>query len=286
MAKGISIHIGLNAVDPGHYGGWSGPLKGCEADANSMAEIAQNQGFDPVHKLLTRHATSRAVLAALDDAAGKLQSGDILFLSNSSHGGQVPDTNNDETDDQMDETWCLYDRELIDDELYARWRRFRPGVRIVVLSDSCHSGSVLRAVPQMLKPEAVSSVVEGAPDDENELEGVMKAMREDRAMAVYQAHKDEYDRLQRDAGPSERADIGATVILISGCQDNQTSADGAKNGLFTETLLKVWHEGKFKGGYRPFWRQIVRRMPMWQTPNFMRVGAQDADFLKQHPFTV
>jgi metacaspase-1 len=286
VPKGISIHIGLNAVDPAHYGGWSGPLNGCENDAKDMAALAKKQGFNPVHTLLTRQATSKAVLGAIDDAAAKLESGDILFLSDSSHGGQVPDTNNDETDDEYDETWCLYDRELIDDELYARWQRFREGVRIVVLSDSCHSGTVLRAVPQMLRPSAVASVVEGAPDDENELEGVMKAMRDDRAAAVYQEHKDLYDRLQREAGASEKAQIRATVILISGCQDNQTSADGARNGLFTETLLKVWKAGKFKGGYRPFWRQIVKQMPLWQSPNFMRVGVLNPDFVKQHPFSV
>ena len=40
MAKGISLNIGLNSVDPNHYGGWDGQLAGCENDANDMAEIA------------------------------------------------------------------------------------------------------------------------------------------------------------------------------------------------------------------------------------------------------
>ena len=26
MAKGISLNIGLNSVDPNHYGGWNGQL--------------------------------------------------------------------------------------------------------------------------------------------------------------------------------------------------------------------------------------------------------------------
>jgi metacaspase-1 len=38
----------------------------------------------------------------------------------------------------------LYDGELIDDELYAALNKFAAGVRIFVLSDSCHSGAVLR----------------------------------------------------------------------------------------------------------------------------------------------
>ena len=51
-----------------------------------------------------------------------------------------------EETDQLDETWVLYDRQLLDDELYDLWCRFAPGVRILMISDSCHSGTVSRAV--------------------------------------------------------------------------------------------------------------------------------------------
>jgi len=40
MPKGISLHIGLNAVDPKHYQGWDGVLQACELDAKDMAAIA------------------------------------------------------------------------------------------------------------------------------------------------------------------------------------------------------------------------------------------------------
>src|SRR5262249_10563136 len=53
--------------------------------------------------------------------------------------------------------------------------------------------------------------------------------------------------LQWIAGPSERAIIQASVLLISGCQDNQLSMDGARNGLFTEKLKQVWNSGAFTG---------------------------------------
>ena len=33
MPQGISVHIGLNSVDPGQYEGWNGQLTACEADA-------------------------------------------------------------------------------------------------------------------------------------------------------------------------------------------------------------------------------------------------------------
>ena len=40
MAKGYSLHVGLNAVDPAHYEGWDGALAACEFDADDMAELA------------------------------------------------------------------------------------------------------------------------------------------------------------------------------------------------------------------------------------------------------
>src|SRR4029453_14009426 len=111
-AKGISIHIGLNSVDPGHYAGWSGQLNACESDARAMEKIARARGFPPT-ALLTHNPTAEKFRGAMQSAAKDLTTGDILFLTYSGHGGQVPDTNADETEDSQDETWCLYNRELV-----------------------------------------------------------------------------------------------------------------------------------------------------------------------------
>jgi hypothetical protein len=142
--KGYALAIGLNAVDPGHYGGWDGELTGCEPDARDMTSIAENEEFS-VDTLLTANATRQTVLSKLSNLSENLNSGDLLVVSYSGHGGQVPDRNDDE-DDQEDETWCLYDGQLLDDELYHAWSKFRKGVRIIVFSDSCHSGTVLRMI--------------------------------------------------------------------------------------------------------------------------------------------
>ena len=148
MAQGVSIHIGLNHVDPKHYQGWDGALNACVADAKDMCALAKKKGFTGNTLLLNEQATAAAVTAALQDASKKLGKGDILFLTYSGHGGQVRDTNADEKDnDRMDETWVLFDREFVDDELYNLWSKFKPGVRILVLSDSCHSGTVTRDIP-------------------------------------------------------------------------------------------------------------------------------------------
>src|SRR6476660_420854 len=70
-AKGLSLHIGLNGVDPKAYGGWAGPLKACEADAQDMGTIAKDGGFTS-SLLLTKNATRAAVINGIKAASKKL----------------------------------------------------------------------------------------------------------------------------------------------------------------------------------------------------------------------
>ena len=272
MAKGISLHIGLNSVDPQQYEGWSGPLNACEADANDMTDLAQSQGLTAA-KLLTKKATRKAVLDGIADAAKNLKSGDFFFLTYSGHGGQAPDLNGDEPDGQ-DETWCLYDGQLIDDELYSAWGAFAAGVRIFLLSDSCHSGSVSKAVHYAAKCK-----VRAPP--------VYRAMPDEVALRVYQNHKGFYDPILKNRNLQEAlGDVKASVLLISGCQDNQLSLDGTFNGLFTGTLKTVWNGGTFGGSYRRFHTAIGSKMPPDQTPKLSLVGASNPAFIAQKPLTL
>lgn len=270
MPKGIAICIGLNAVDPGHYQGWSGPLVACEADAEDMAAIAKSHKYS-VTSLLTKKATRSSVVATMTTAASRLKSGDILLLTYSGHGGQVPDTNGDE-DDGTDETWCLYDGQLIDDELYSLFGKFEKGVRIFVLSDSCHSGTVTRAA--YLASSAGAEVR-------------YRFMPPEVALRVYRGNQAFYDRIAASAQDArDQGGVAASIILISGCQDNQVSQDGTFNGLFTGQLLKIWNGGQFKKGYRKFHAAILASMPPDQSPNYYVIGAPNKGFEQQRPFTV
>src|SRR5262249_60950951 len=95
------------------------------------------------HEMWDADATAAAVVSAIEHAAERLQAGDIFLISYSGHGSQIPDPSEP---DQKSETWVRWNRQLIDDELFALWGQFRAGVRILLISDSCHSGTVARLI--------------------------------------------------------------------------------------------------------------------------------------------
>lgn len=278
MAKGIALTIGLNAVNPEHYGGWVGTLNACEADATDMANIATSKEFS-VKTLLTKEATRIQVISEISNAAASLQAGDIFMLSYSGHGGQLPDLNDDEPDFE-DETWCLYDGEIVDDELNGLYAKFAKGVRILVFSDSCHSGTVTKTAYYQGTMGSRSSALGAAAIR-------YRCMPPDAARRTYGLNKQFYDKILRETQNQDIQDaVKASVLLISGCQDNQLSQDGDFNGLFTANLLRTWKDGKFKKGYKPFHKAIVTNMPPDQTPNYFWTGVRDKAFEKQSPFTI
>lgn len=147
-ARGRALCIGLNEVDPGHYGS---PLRlsGCRNDAQDLATILRGvDGFDPPDVLLDSQATVAAVENEIRSAASELNAGDLFVLTIASHGSQLPDLNGDEAEldstDRLDETWLLYDRMWVDDERYGLWHEFESGVRILIVADTCHSGTTIR----------------------------------------------------------------------------------------------------------------------------------------------
>jgi metacaspase-1 len=283
MARAISVHVGLNSVDPTHYNGWDGALDACEADATAMEAIARSRGFE-TKKLLSRHATADAVIGEIETAAGELARGDIFFISYAGHGGQVPDTNSDEESDTSDETWLAFDRQIVDDELYVLWGKFQPGVRILVVSDSCHSGTVTRGITDEASvPDPVATAERAAQQSPR-----FRALPRETMIATYEQNQALYDDIQArsPSSASSASELAVGVLLISGCQDDELSRDGIKNGRFTEELLKVWDDGNWRGGYAAFHQAILDGMPADQRPSYSPVGNPEAAFEQQDPFTV
>lgn len=158
---GLAICVGLNVVDhANYYKGWTIlDLGGCVNDAEFMSHLAHEHGY-LVRKILRNEATTRNVKSWIERAAAGLVEGDILLVSFAGHGGQMRDENGDErNEDGKDETWCLFDRQIVDDELAFLWSKFRRGVRIIVVSDSCNSGSVFRFAQMQQSLSAIEGEV-------------------------------------------------------------------------------------------------------------------------------
>jgi hypothetical protein len=245
-----------------------------------MHALALSKGYQAT-LLLTPQATADAVKTTIADASRILDAEDILLVTYSGHGGQMPDRFGEEPD-AMDETWALYDRELVDDELSLLWSELRRGVRVLVLADSCHSGTMARAGFVGGSYAAPRSPLRSGRSSNYG----SRAMPRDIQLEVYRQNQTLYDRIQHSYRRGDKLKVNATVVQISGCQDDQLAWDGEPNGLFTATLLKVWDDGKFEGTYRRFYRAIANQMPMWQTPNLLITGLPNRRFIQQTPFNL
>lgn len=280
-ARAISLHLGLNTVDKGHYGDSLIDLDFCIADATGMEDLARGQGFDTT--LLTDAQASRAALhAALTDAAKQLEAGDTLLMTYAGHGGQLPDFNEDEMGgpdiDRLDETLCLFDAQFVDDELFALWAGFKEGVRIVAVFDSCHSGSVLRAPLAMEQRPGLK--VRQMP-----LSGAARVFRQNeafyRSLPLIQSSPDPAI-INRELNYP----LAASVLQLSACQSNQRAAETLGHGLFTQALLDTYASVPSRYGYKEFMDRISARMPADQTPKYWALGPRDASFEAGMVFSV
>ncbi len=146
MAKGISVHIGVNLLDRVNFyrNTTLKDLKSCVNDAVEMKKLAERKGFQS--STVLENAKKADVKTLIKDIArNELVDGDIFLITYSGHGGQITDRNRDERFDRflLDETWCLFDKPMSDDEILDLWTDFKEGVRILVISDSCHSGGMI-----------------------------------------------------------------------------------------------------------------------------------------------
>ncbi|MCI0391593.1 MAG: caspase family protein [Acidobacteria bacterium] len=265
MARGISLNIGLNHVDPDQYGDEFDVLEGCVNDAQDMSALAAAQGFQT--KLLLNHqATTTAVSGEIENAANQLGGGDFFLLTYSGHGSQlINELNGDYEPDGLDETWVLFDRNLIDDELTVLWSKFQPDVRILVISDSCNSGTVNQPFQPGRRTRGIRRRIQV---------GHMSKFRKN------------YDAIRSGLPNLERLDIGASVLSLSACEDGQSADDGMENGAFTGALLRVWDNGAFLGDYNLLYDRLLDKNLGIQIPQISLTGSSIINFLKQRPFTI
>lgn len=232
-------------------------LKGCVNDARAWAELLRER-FDfsrsRVRTLTDRRATKRAILDALkDDVLAGAVSGDVLVFTNSSHGSYIPDRQDDEPDG-YDETMCPYDvrdEQITDDELRELLADLPRGVRMTVVSDSCHSGSVTRAW--------LDDIIPGVRfRDQRRARFLNPALlRQTRVISD--------PRRVHPRGRFGAVEGDMRHTLISGCRDDEFSYDarirGGYHGAMTYHALAAIRAARYRITPAALVRELNRRLP-------------------------
>ena len=213
-ALGRALLVGIN------YVGTSGELAGCVNDVRKVESFLRSHGWasvlmltDDAQQKTDRMPTKANIIAAMRWLAEGSAPGDVLFFHFSGHGGQQVDVHGDE-EDGMDETICPLDfstaGQISDDDLFELLVSPLPaGVRLTCLLDCCHSGHGM-----------------------------------DFPFTLYQ---DGYGGVAWNADPRVRQDAVADVLLFSGCDDDECSADatcryGLPAGAMTSAFLDAMAE--------------------------------------------
>jgi Uncharacterized protein containing caspase domain len=236
-----AVCIGIN-----NYPGVFNDLKGCINDAKDWSALLQGLGFD-VSLMLDSQATAQNVKAALQELVNVTNAGDVAVFTYSGHGTQVVDRNSDVAD-PYDEAIFLYDDSVIDDELRVILQSIHPQATLVVISDSCFSGSVTRIAGEKAIPRFVPPVISTV------------------------------GRVARRPFLIPEGDM--PEILISGCSDSEYSYDaefdGRPNGAMTALAIGVIKQNP-NITYREFYAGLRALLPSTEYPQTPQLEGSDVN---------
>lgn len=255
-----ALCIGIN-----NYPGVQNDLAGCVNDAKDWAAALVDRDFDAV-LLLDGRATKAEIVTNIKELlATAYRHGDTAVITFSGHGTWVPDASGDEIDGR-DEALCPHDigkgNALLDDELAELFRTRAYGVKLIFISDSCHSGSVSRfygqystvgLTPRYLPPEAWMPTL---PNGKLALGRPISGMRGT-----------------------------MTDLLMAGCADNEYSYDAyfglRPNGAFTRVAIDTLKDLQPGATYRAWYNAIRKHLPTADYPQTPQIyGVRSARYRK------
>lgn len=246
-----ALCIGIN-----DYPGTGSDLSGCVNDANDWAAELANRGYQ-VSRMLDKQATHQAMGEAIGGMIREARRGDTLVITYSGHGTWVPDSSGDETDGR-DEGLCPWDigsvGPLLDDDIRTLFSQRAAGVRILLISDSCHSGTVTKGDDSDL--DAGVARARFLPLESWMPAGELPPATSQPPRLV--------SGLRRSGGD----------LLLAGCQDTEYSWDtsfaGRPNGAFTYYALKTLRDKK-PATYAAWFTAIRSYLPSNRLPQFPQI---------------
>lgn len=226
-----AVCVGIN-----NYPGTANDLQGCINDANDWSSLLESFGFQ-TSKILDEQATKVNIKNAFQNLITEASAGDVVVFTYSGHGTQVLDTNGDEHD-SYDEALYVFDGPIVDDELRAILNNANDDAQIIIITDSCFSGTVTRAlVHESIKTRFIKtdSIPSGAQRKKPFL--------------------------------SKTSDNEMIEILLTGCSDKEYSYDadinGKWNGAMTANIIPLIDK---ELTYNELYTRLRTRLPSAEYP--------------------
>ncbi|MEI8300222.1 MAG: caspase family protein [Chlamydiota bacterium] len=228
----MSLLIGIN------YEHSASQLSNCINDVEHVLELVLKPRLGAIddhvifmsdHKKGTNlYPTCKNIREQIKNFVTQVNQTKLGYFHYSGHGASVKDTSGDEADG-YDEAFVPIDYErsglIIDDDMYTMLvKPLQPDVHLIVVTDCCHSGTILD-LPYKWDADGTHSVEH----------------------VISQA--------ELNALPN--------VIMLSGCKDSQTSADGGPitilnegSGALTGAFLKVLEKHAYRITYRDLLSEV------------------------------
>lgn len=255
-----ALCIGIN-----NYPGTHMDLQGCVNDAEDWASVLSARAYKTT-TLLDDKATKAAMVDAMSKLIGSAAKGDSLIITYSGHGTYQPDENGDEADG-LDEALCPYDLQtggsaLTDDEIHALFATRKGGVRLLLISDSCHSGTVTRAAKAEKDADTRPRFMP--------MGNWLPASK----MPKNLAGKPALTMLAPSGSSPLLGALGRQLgdLLLAGCKEgpNNYSYDakinGRYNGAFTYYALKTLKALKPEATYADWYKAMLKHLPSASYP--------------------
>lgn len=238
MKNKYLLAFGCSFVNPDAYFGWNGELQGIDIDLINIQKIA-NSPNSTIQR--NENATISNFKSNISTLAKKAEYGDRVVIYFSGHGTYIEDSSYKEDSFLHDQAICLYDGLVSDNEIFNLLALFRPGVNIVLIVDSCHSGSMYK----YYKPSQLTN--KSMPT---------KILSKFTPVVYQRANK-----------------IDANLKYFGACQENQYSYATPYGSLFTYNLFNTFKKYPKLPYKTLFYKMInLNLFPTEQSPKYINLS--------------
>lgn len=234
--KRYLLSMGIN-----YYPVGAANLKGCLNDVEDVVTTLKPYSFKGMITLRDSEVTAKGIRSRLGTLARVAKAGDEVWIHYSGHGTTVRDLSGDEGD-RKDEALYVYDGVVTDDELRKYLAKFKAGVRLILIMDCCHSGSITRAAlatsSAYVQPRffPTSSAYIGEP------KAASKILNE----------------------------TSMNHVLVTGCRSNESSYDssfrGVYRGALTYHLMHLIRKAKPGTTWDQLYKRLRKKLPASNAP--------------------